>query len=172
MSPAGIAGSGVVVLHGTWSRDLPVGVCTVTNTLETRANILVTFVTDLVLLALRLMLTGLLRWENARQKGGIWWLLFTQGLAWMIIVTVAEAPITVFILLNLNDPMNLMFQLPAVITMTIGASRVYRGLSDYVHKEGDLFTPPRPRFLRAGDKPYAGHAYVRNGLDGTPETPG
>ncbi|KAH9041756.1 hypothetical protein EDB85DRAFT_1920270, partial [Lactarius pseudohatsudake] len=56
----------------------------------------------------------------------------------MIIVTVAEAPITVFILLNLNDPMNLMFQLPALITMTIGASRVYRGLSDYVNKESDV----------------------------------
>ncbi|KAH8980778.1 hypothetical protein EDB92DRAFT_2107125 [Lactarius akahatsu] len=116
---------GVVVLHGTWSRDLPVGACIITNTLETRTNIIVSFVTDLVLLAL--MLTGLLRWENARRKGGIWWLLFTQGLAWMIIVTVAEAPITVFILLNLN-----------VVAMTIGASRVYRGLSDYVHKEGDV----------------------------------
>ncbi|KAH8985473.1 hypothetical protein EDB92DRAFT_2116724 [Lactarius akahatsu] len=127
---------GVVVLHGTWSRDLPVGACIITNTLETRTNIIVSFVTDLVLLAL--MLTGLLRWENARRKGGIWWLLFTQGLAWMIIVTIAEAPITVFILLNLNDPMNLMFQLPSLVAMTIGASRVYRGLSDYVHKEGDV----------------------------------
>ncbi|KAH9047047.1 hypothetical protein EDB84DRAFT_1673779 [Lactarius hengduanensis] len=191
MSP-GIPGSGVVVLHGTWGSDLPVGVCNITNTLETRANILVTFVTDLVLLAL--MLTGLLRWDNARQKGGIWWLLYTQGLAWMIIVTVAEAPITVFILLNLNGVQCISFARrdrvfteeyfhrsnEHLITMTIGASRVYRGLSDYVHKEGDvhmnsglpLFTPPRPRFLRAGDKPYAGRAYVRNGLDGTPETPG
>ncbi|KAH9041778.1 hypothetical protein EDB85DRAFT_1381440 [Lactarius pseudohatsudake] len=110
MSP-GIAGSGVVVLHGTWSRELPVGACKITNTLETRTNILASFITDLVLLVL--MLTGLLRWENARRKGGIWWLLYTQGLAWMIIVTVAEAPITVFILLNLNDPMNIILQLPS-----------------------------------------------------------
>ncbi|KAH9173132.1 hypothetical protein EDB89DRAFT_808915 [Lactarius sanguifluus] len=128
---------GIVVLHGTWSRDLPVGACKITNILETRTNILASFVTDLVLLAL--MLTGLLRWENARRKGGIWWLLYTQGLAWMIIVTVAEVPITVLILLNLNDSMNLMFQLPALITTTIGASHVYRGLSDYVHKEGILW---------------------------------
>ncbi|KAH9030074.1 hypothetical protein EDB84DRAFT_1579032 [Lactarius hengduanensis] len=125
---------GVVVLHGTWNEFE--GVCQVVNTPKTSTNIIVSFVTDLVLLAL--MLIGLLRWENARLKGGIWWLLFTQGLAWMIIVTVAEAPITVFILLNLNDPMNLMFQLPALITMTIGASRVYRGLSDYVNKESDV----------------------------------
>ncbi|KAH9015576.1 hypothetical protein EDB84DRAFT_1443389 [Lactarius hengduanensis] len=125
LADAGTLIHGVVVLHGTWSRDLPVGACIITNTVETRTNIIVSFVTDLVLLAL--MLTGLLRWDNARRKGGIWWLLFTQGLAWMIIVTVAEAPITVLILLNLN-----------VVAMTIGASRVYRGLSDYVHKEGDI----------------------------------
>ncbi|KAH9026034.1 hypothetical protein EDB85DRAFT_196628 [Lactarius pseudohatsudake] len=136
LADAGTLIHGVVVLHGTWSRDLPVGACIITNTVETRTNIIVSFVTDLVLLAL--MLTGLLRWDNARRKGGIWWLLFTQGVAWMIIVTVAEAPITVLILLNLNDPMNLMFQLPSLVAMTIGASRVYRGLSDYVHKEGDI----------------------------------
>ncbi|KAH8985479.1 hypothetical protein EDB92DRAFT_1361666 [Lactarius akahatsu] len=111
LADAGALIHGVVVLHGTRSRDLPVGACEITNILETRTNILASFVTDLVLLAL--MLTGLLRWENARRKGGIWWLLYTQGLAWMIIVTVAEAPITVLILLNLNDSMNLMFQLPA-----------------------------------------------------------
>ncbi|KAH9041761.1 hypothetical protein EDB85DRAFT_1379440 [Lactarius pseudohatsudake] len=134
LADAGSLIHGVVVLHGTWNEFE--GVCQVVNTLKTSTNIIVSFVTDLVLLAL--MLIGLLRWENARRKGGIWWLLFTQGLAWMIIVTVAEAPITVFILLNLNDPMNLMFQLPALITMTIGASRVYRGLSDYVNKESDV----------------------------------
>ncbi|KAH9173128.1 hypothetical protein EDB89DRAFT_808256 [Lactarius sanguifluus] len=119
----------LAVLHGTWSG----GICKVTNSFETKTNILVTFVTDLVLLAL--MLIGLLRWENARQRGGVGWLLYTQGLAWMIIVVLAGAPVTVFVLLNLNDPMNLMFQVPALITMTIGASRVYRGLSDYVHSE-------------------------------------
>ncbi|KAI9436272.1 hypothetical protein H4582DRAFT_2099969 [Lactarius indigo] len=135
LADAGSLIHGVVVIRGNWSESLAGAVCNVTNTPSTRINILVSFVTDLVLLAL--MLTGLLRWENARLKGGIWWLLYTQGLAYMIIVAVAEVPITVFILLNLNDPMNLMFQLPALITMTIGASRVYRGLSDYVHNESD-----------------------------------
>ncbi|KAH9040295.1 hypothetical protein EDB83DRAFT_1651582 [Lactarius deliciosus] len=122
----------IAVVRATWSE----GVCKVTNISETKSNILVNFINDLVLLAL--MLTGLLRLENARQRGGIWWLLYTQGLAWMIIVVVAQAPITIFILLNLNDPMDLMFQAPALITMTIGASRVYRGLSDYVHKEANI----------------------------------
>ncbi|KAI9436257.1 hypothetical protein H4582DRAFT_2058923 [Lactarius indigo] len=78
----------IAVLRGTWSA----GACHVTNTPETKSNILVTFITDSVLLLL--MLTGLLRWENAHQRGGVWWLLYTQGLAWMIIVVVSQAPVT------------------------------------------------------------------------------
>ncbi|KAH8979242.1 hypothetical protein EDB92DRAFT_418055 [Lactarius akahatsu] len=128
------------VIHATWSDSE--GCCKITNPSETRINIPITFVTDLVLLVL--MLTGLLRWENARQRGGIWWLLYTQGLAWMIIVTAAEALITVFILLNLNDAMNLMFQLPALMIMTICASRMYRGLADYFfHNEANVHTSER-----------------------------
>ncbi|KAH9032906.1 hypothetical protein EDB85DRAFT_2145301 [Lactarius pseudohatsudake] len=97
----------VAVIRPTWSG----GICKITNPSETKINFLVTFVTDLVLLVL--MLTGLLRWENAHQRGGVWWLLYTQGLAWMIIVVVAEALVTGFVLLNLNEPVNLMFQAPA-----------------------------------------------------------
>ncbi|KAH9173125.1 hypothetical protein EDB89DRAFT_2242503 [Lactarius sanguifluus] len=122
----------IAIVRATWSE----GICKVTNISETKSNILVNFINDLVLLAL--MLTGLLRLENARQRGGIWWLLYTQGLAWMIIVVVAQAPVTVFMLLHLNDPMDLMLQVPALITLTIGASRMYRGLSDYVHKEANV----------------------------------
>ncbi|KAI9436250.1 hypothetical protein H4582DRAFT_2160070 [Lactarius indigo] len=122
----------LAVLRATWSG----GICKITNPSETRMNIPATFITDLVLLAL--MLIGLLRWENAHQRGGVWWLLYTQGLVWMIIVVVAEALIMVFILLNLN-----------VITMTICASRMYRGLVDYflnneanVHISGGMSKPP------------------------------
>ncbi|KAH8984969.1 hypothetical protein EDB86DRAFT_2396669 [Lactarius hatsudake] len=38
-----------------------------------------------------------------------------------------------------TDPMNLMFQVPALIIMAIGASRVYRGLADYfLHNEANV----------------------------------
>ncbi|KAH9166105.1 hypothetical protein EDB89DRAFT_1910943 [Lactarius sanguifluus] len=118
----------VVIVLATWSDS---GGCKITNPSETRINIPITFATDLVLLVL--MLIGLLRWEYAHQRGGIWWLLYTQGLAWMIIVTVAEALITVFVLLNLN-----------VMTMTICASRMYRGLADYfLHNEANVHISER-----------------------------
>lgn len=64
--------SGIAILHAHWGGSF----CKITNTAATKTNILVTFITDWVLLSL--MFIGLLRWENANQKGGIWWLLFTQ----------------------------------------------------------------------------------------------
>ncbi|KAH9032865.1 hypothetical protein EDB85DRAFT_2274910 [Lactarius pseudohatsudake] len=158
---AGFLIHSVVVLRAAWRG----GVCTITNPSQTRNNIPVTLVTDLVLLVL--MLTGLLRWENARQRGGVWWLLYTQGLAWMTTVVVAEALITVFILLNLNDAMNLMFQLPALLTLTICASRMYRGLADYfLHNEANVHISARLsrpiRFLA----PRSGQSSVALGTSG------
>jgi len=123
----------IAIVHATWGDSL----CEITNTPETKINIIVTGITDWVLLAL--MFIGLLRWEKAHQRGGVWWLLYTQGLAWIIIVIAAEVPTMVFILLNLNAPMNLMFQVPALIIMAIGASRIYRGMADYfLHNEANV----------------------------------
>ncbi|KAH9002787.1 hypothetical protein EDB86DRAFT_212121 [Lactarius hatsudake] len=156
----------IVVVHAAWSDSE--GCCKITNPSETRINIPITFVTDLALLLL--MLIGLLRWENAHHRGGIWWLLYTQGLAWMIIVTLAEALITVFILLNLNDAMNLMFQVPALMTMTICASRMYRGLADYyLHNEANTHISEslsKPiRFLA----PRSGQTSLALGTSGMPD---
>ncbi|KAF8482531.1 hypothetical protein DFH94DRAFT_727832 [Russula ochroleuca] len=77
------------------------------------------------------MLFGLLRWKSARQRCGLWWFPYTQGLAWVLLVALAEVPPTVFIVLDLNDPLNLIFQVLAVIIVAIGASRIYRGLVDH-----------------------------------------
>ncbi|KAI9442611.1 hypothetical protein H4582DRAFT_2073186 [Lactarius indigo] len=46
---------------------------------------------------------------------GLWRFLHRQGLLWLVLVTVAEIPTTVFIILNLNDYFNLMFQTPELI---------------------------------------------------------
>ncbi|KAH9999660.1 hypothetical protein BJV74DRAFT_165734 [Russula compacta] len=97
--------------------------CEVDHILHNRIYIFCTFITDLVLLVL--MLTGVLRWKGGGEKGSIWWLLYTQGLAWVVIFTLAEVPPVVFIVLNLNYAMNRMFLIPAVVVMSIGASRIY-----------------------------------------------
>jgi len=50
------------------------------------------------------------------------------GLIWTAIATVAEVPPAVMIVLDLNGPMDIMFQVPAVVTMSIAATRIHRSL--------------------------------------------
>ncbi|KAI0256382.1 hypothetical protein BJV78DRAFT_1278883 [Lactifluus subvellereus] len=129
-SASWLANTASYIYSGVTSRGYWTGsICAIQHTEHTKISIFSTFITDLILLAL--MLIGLLRWQEARQRGGIWWLLYTQGLAWVVILTLAEVPPVVFIILDLNDPMNLMFLTPGLIIMSLGASRMYRGLADH-----------------------------------------
>ncbi|KAH9046063.1 hypothetical protein EDB84DRAFT_1558615 [Lactarius hengduanensis] len=122
----------LTTLRTTWTGSL----CAIFHTVHGRTSVLSTFATDVILLVL--MLTGLKRWKNAPKTGGVWGLLYTQGLIWVMIVTLAEIPPTVFILLNLNDPMNLIFQAFALIITPLGAARLYRELIDYPTSNGAL----------------------------------
>jgi len=105
-----------------------VSFCDVDHILETRITIFSSFITDLVLLSL--MLIGVLRWKHARQTGGIWRVMYTQGLIYVVVVTLADIPPVVLISLNLNDVMSGIFMVPSMIIMSIGALRMYRGLVD------------------------------------------
>ncbi|KAH9984327.1 hypothetical protein BJV74DRAFT_587879 [Russula compacta] len=90
----------------------------------------VALVTDVGLLLI--MLFGVFR---LRQNGGgtmpLGRLLWNQGIIWLSLTTVAETLPTVFIYLNLNEPLNMIFQIPWVITMSVTATRMYRSLSDF-----------------------------------------
>ncbi|KAI0259245.1 hypothetical protein BC834DRAFT_974416 [Gloeopeniophorella convolvens] len=103
--------------------------CAVLNTDESKVNILVTVATDITLLGL--MLGGLLRWTGERRACGIWRLLYNQGLVWLVVVTLSEVPTAVLIILDLNDPLNLMFQVPELVIMALGAAHIYRVLAEY-----------------------------------------
>ncbi|KAH9969856.1 hypothetical protein BC827DRAFT_1151773 [Russula dissimulans] len=114
--------------HGQRNGDF----CNLRRTVDTRVSIISTAVTDVVLVAL--MLFGILRWKDV-WNGRIWWILYTQGLVWVVVITLAHVPSLIFIILNLNDPMNLpstptpqMFTIPGFVVLSIGASRMYRGL--------------------------------------------
>jgi len=51
---------------------------------------------------------------------------------------IAKVPPSVLIFLDLNVPMSSMFQIPALITMTIAATRIYRSLVDYASSDGTI----------------------------------
>jgi hypothetical protein len=115
----------------TWSEaiwDTELSTCYVIKSNRNMTTIIVTLGEDLVLLSL--MLIGLRRYGDVGMYG-LWRFLHRQGLLWLVLVTVAEIPTTIFIILNLNDYFNLMFQTPELIMMAVGASRIYRSLADY-----------------------------------------
>ncbi|KAF8259720.1 hypothetical protein EI94DRAFT_1750784 [Lactarius quietus] len=125
---------GVTRLHSTWVPTQ--GVCAVLNPEGSKDNIIATLATDVVLLFT--MLVGLLRMgQNGTTLGMFLW---KQGLIWLFLATIAEVPPAVFISLNLNDPFNLMFQTPALIVMSIAATRTYRSLAEFTSPTGSFYT--------------------------------
>jgi len=101
-----------------------------TNIRSTKPAVIATLATDLVLLLTMLVgLFGMRRYGGGRF--GLGSFLWKQGVAWLLIATVAEVPPAVFLSLNLNDPLDAMFQFPTFITMSIAATRMHRSLADY-----------------------------------------
>ncbi|KAI0056444.1 hypothetical protein BV25DRAFT_1920988 [Artomyces pyxidatus] len=119
------------------------GLCMPINTNKSFANALGILVSDLTLLMT--MLVGLRRIRTGEAAFGLWRVLFHQGLIWLALATVAEVPNVILTGVNLSDPWNVMFQLTALVILSISATRMYRHLSDYgsittfvVDTKGDL----------------------------------
>ncbi|KAI0052077.1 hypothetical protein FA95DRAFT_50322 [Auriscalpium vulgare] len=81
--------------------------CTIVNSKDSRINVTVTLVSDL--LCLFIMIIGLRR----QRDHALGRMLFNQGLIWVVLATVSEMPPTIFLWLDLNDAMNIMFQTPS-----------------------------------------------------------
>jgi len=57
-------------------------------------------------------------------------IMYREGMLWLVIAALVQTPPVVFLVLNFNDVMNVMFIAPSVIFTSIGATRMYRTLSD------------------------------------------
>jgi hypothetical protein len=101
----------------------------VLNTESGNKTVIAALVTDVVLLLT--MLVGLLRLRQHGTMFALGQLLWNQGLVWLFLASVAEVPPVVFILLDLNDPLNLMFQPSGFVVMSIAATRMHRSLTDF-----------------------------------------
>jgi len=102
-------------------------------------NVISMVVTDITLLLI--MLVGLLRlhpYRDGGRKFGLSHVLWTQGVIWLVIATAAEIPPAVFIVLNFNDAFNTGFQIPALVTMAIAATRMHRSLVDFASGCSDI----------------------------------
>ncbi|KAF8259718.1 hypothetical protein EI94DRAFT_1750774, partial [Lactarius quietus] len=133
-------------IRATWSPTNRV--CEVLNTETTTKSIISILVADVVLLLA--MLVGLLRLRVYGTMFALGKFLWQQGLIWLFLATVAEVPPAVFISLNLNYNNGLYpvgntrsFQShvsnPALIIMSIGATRIHRSLTDFTPSNSQAF---------------------------------
>ncbi|KAH9981974.1 hypothetical protein BJV74DRAFT_887218 [Russula compacta] len=131
---------GVVELRSMWVPDLDT--CSIAKSHGTlKLNFIFTLVTDIVLLSI--MLLGLLRMRcHGSGSFALAHLLWKQGLIWLLLATLAEVPPVVFIILNLNEPFDVMFQLPALLTMSIAATRMHRALVDRASRPVEITKGP------------------------------
>jgi hypothetical protein len=156
LANVGVIIQGIVRIRSKW--DPLLQSCVVPNTEDNKPNIVLTFISDVILLVI--VLVGLL---ILRHESGIVFplgrLLWNQGIIWLAIATIAEAPPVVFIILNLNDSWNLMFQFPSLIAMTIAATRMYHSLSDFFSKSTDILSHGSPQ--RGHDRPANTRATIQ-----------
>jgi len=118
------------------SRVAIVNTCQI-NVLATKLNTITTCTTDIGLLLI--MLVGLIRLGfHETSVFGLGRLMWKQGLVWLFLATITYIPPVVFICLNLNDPLDFMFQYPPMITLSIAATRIYRSLTDYSSRTTDI----------------------------------
>lgn len=113
--------------------------CHLLRTQNSQPYLTVSLVADFTLLVI--MLAGLLRLKEISRLA-LWNYLWTQGLIWLALATIAEVPAIVFIWLNLNQVMNLMFLVPEVVIVVISATRMYRTLSGYTKSHVPSWTRP------------------------------
>ncbi|KAI0047171.1 hypothetical protein FA95DRAFT_1606269 [Auriscalpium vulgare] len=114
----------------------------VDSALSIPSNISV-IVSDFGLLAI--MLAGILKYskklpEEARDFGGVWNVLWQQGIVWLCLASLVEVPTLVLIILSLNEPWDVMFEVVTLVTLSIGATRMYRALATYLPRT-DEFMP-------------------------------
>jgi len=111
----------------------------VLNTDRSKYNIPITLATDVILFLT--MLVGLLRLNLGAGTFGLGRLLWTQGVIWFLLATIGQLPAAVLIFLDLSPPLNLMFQTPAMVTLIIAATRMYRALTDFCSPDISLDIP-------------------------------
>ncbi|VDB84996.1 unnamed protein product [Peniophora sp. CBMAI 1063] len=120
------------------SYDTEHGFCTLIGEHSNLPNMFTLLLCDTVLLAC--LLTGLYRWHQPT-KGAhgfrLWSVLWNQGVLYLALASVTEVPALVFLFLNLNPAMNVIFTRPLTVILVLAATRFHRSLH--------AFTPNKTR---------------------------
>ncbi|KAI0281013.1 hypothetical protein BGY98DRAFT_270657 [Russula aff. rugulosa BPL654] len=139
LANAGFQFSGVVRVRSVW---MPAArACLTTNPQLVRDLSIGTLATDVSLLLI--MLVGLIRLRHRdRTFVDFEYVLWKQGIMWLIIATIAEVPQAVFQFLNANDTFKTLFTIPSLLIMVFAATQTYRDLTFYGSTTTKMTTGP------------------------------
>ncbi|VDB95647.1 unnamed protein product [Peniophora sp. CBMAI 1063] len=124
----------------TGARDSHSGMCTLADGATSGLPILAAVLAvDLTLLSL--ILIGLIRRQESRAFG-LGRMLWKQGIVWIVVASLAEVPTVVFLSLDLNMPLDVLFLTPEMIILATAATRLYRSLSDFLVVRDESWVTP------------------------------
>ncbi|KAF8492443.1 hypothetical protein F5888DRAFT_1806871 [Russula emetica] len=123
---------GVIRFRASWEINNEIGLGGCVFYLDSiRLSTVVAFAADTILLLIMLFGRPVALFANYRTLDSPVYFLH-KGVVWLLLVVATELTPTVFILLDLNQLLDLMFQVPWMIAMSIAATRMYRSLSDFL----------------------------------------
>ncbi|KAH9956517.1 hypothetical protein BC827DRAFT_1385966 [Russula dissimulans] len=113
-------------------------ICMVTNVQSLKLNIIVTLVSDILLLLI--MLIGLLRLRyhehGAFSMGRLLW---KQGLIWLFIATASEVPQAIHSTTYVFICYLWLFWVPSLVALSIAATRIHRSLADFAYENTGVY---------------------------------
>ncbi|KAH9970947.1 hypothetical protein BGW80DRAFT_517465 [Lactifluus volemus] len=113
--------------HSKWSPLVQTCSLMQVGTDEYKWILMTGFVVNVTLLGT--MIVGVI---HKRLDTRLWKLLYYQGMFWISAAVFTEVPGVVMPFLNINDPWNMMFQVPLLVVLVIASSRSYRDLFQHV----------------------------------------
>nr|GAT52236.1 predicted protein [Mycena chlorophos] len=127
-----------VLLKAVWSDELESCVILSTNTTILAATFTYSMGFDLIVFCLNAYKLVLSR---RRGKSRLTKLIFKDGLVFFFIAFLANLIATIFMFLNLNSIMSVVFNVPAAIATTIVATRAVRRLTNFTTKGPEMYQP-------------------------------
>ncbi|KAG8957783.1 hypothetical protein FRC03_009816 [Tulasnella sp. 419] len=143
---------GVFTIRARWSDEAQACVIFGTYALALNLIYIYTMAYDLVVLVLSII--GLIKTAS---RSDLWELLFKDGLAYFFVAFTSNTIPAVFLILNLNQVMNIIFTVPAATASTIVACRGFVRLANWGNQDRHIsnFTQRLSRFEVA--KPSQSH---------------
>ncbi|KAJ7060972.1 hypothetical protein C8F01DRAFT_1253447 [Mycena amicta] len=126
-----------VLLKSAWSDELESCVILDTNTTILAATFTYSMCFDLIVFCLNAYKLGV----NRRGKSKLSKMIFKDGLMFFFIAFLANLIATVFMFLNLNSIMSVVFNVPAAIASTIVATRAVRRLTNFTSQGPEMYQP-------------------------------